>query len=139
MNIGFFLASQGHWLHGNGRLQNEQDASWLHRLHGTILRSASQLVAAMDSLRAALFWQPTTPKRRYDMPAMEYSQAIDDLESTVRQTIGEADRWQVLDRRSIAKASLNQSLDLYWDPVHFLPVMYEQFNDLLLHTLCDTA
>ena len=117
-------------------MQSRQDAGWLYRLHGTVLRSASHLVAAMDDLRATLFWQPTTPVRGYDAPAADYSQAVDDLEIVVRQITDQAERWQVLDVRSIAKAALTQNLNLYWDDLHFLPVMYEQFNDLLLHTLC---
>ena len=114
-----------------------QDASWMHRLHATVLRSASHLVAAMDDLRAVLFWQPTTPVRGYDAPAADYSAAVDDLEIVVKDITSQAERWRVLDVRSIAKAALMQNLNFYWDSLHFLPVMYEQFNDLLLHTLCD--
>lgn len=136
-SAGVVATSQGHWLHGDGSVQSKQDASWLHRLHGTVLRSASHIVASNDNLRATLFWQPTTPKLGFDEPMMAYSQAVDELETVVRQTIGQAARWQVLDVRSIAKASLNpQRLSFFWDGLHYLPVMYEQFNDLLLHMLC---
>ena len=93
----------------------------------------------MDDLRAVLFWQPTTPMRGHDERDMEYSQAVDVLETVVSHTIGQAERWKVLDVRGIAKASVAQHLNLYWDNMHFLPVMYEQFNDLLLHTLCDES
>ena len=128
---------QGHWLHMPVTgVPPRQDASWLHRLHATVLESASHLVAAMDDLRAVLFWQPTTPVRGYDEPAADYSQAVDDLEVVVRQITSQAEHWQVLDVRSIAKAALTQKLNLYWDSLHFVPVMYEHFNDLLLHKVC---
>lgn len=46
---------------------------------------------------------------------------------------------QVYDVRAIAAAAEAQRLEIKWDntSVHFLPVAYEQFNDLLLNTICN--
>jgi hypothetical protein len=44
---------------------------------------------------------------------------------------------QVLDLRAITRSAAEQRLCIEWDPVHFLPFVYEQFNDWLLNLLCD--
>ncbi len=44
---------------------------------------------------------------------------------------------QVMDVHAITEAAKDQRLRLQWDVMHFLPVVYEQMNDLLLNMLCD--
>ncbi len=44
---------------------------------------------------------------------------------------------QVLDAHAITESAKDQRLRLQWDVMHFLPIVYEQMNDLLLNTLCD--
>jgi hypothetical protein len=45
---------------------------------------------------------------------------------------------QVLDVRGLVSDAERQGLEFKWssDSVHFLPVVYEQMNDLLLNLLC---
>lgn len=46
--------------------------------------------------------------------------------------------WGLLDVRGMTTNAMRQGLDFYsFDQVHFHPVMYEQFNDLLLNMLCN--
>lgn len=45
--------------------------------------------------------------------------------------------WELLDVRAITAQAKAQSLNLIWDPVHFLPVVYEEFNTVLLNVLCN--
>lgn len=33
-------------------------------------------------------------------------------------------------------AAVEQRLAMTWDPLHFFPFVYEQFNDVLLNNLC---
>ena len=44
---------------------------------------------------------------------------------------------QVLDAHAITESAKEQRLRLQWDVMHFLPIVYEQMNDLLLNMLCD--
>ena len=45
--------------------------------------------------------------------------------------------WQLFDVRAITARAKEQHLHLFADNVHFLPVVYEEFNTLLLNLLCD--
>jgi hypothetical protein len=46
-------------------------------------------------------------------------------------------KWEVLDAYELTAAAARQGLDLYEDFVHFVPLVYEQINDVLLNALCD--
>lgn len=50
-------------------------------------------------------------------------------------------RTQVQDARAVAAAAEAQRLMLRWSAhdVHFLPIVYEQLNDLLLGAMCPAA
>lgn len=47
--------------------------------------------------------------------------------------------WVGYDVRGVVRAAEEQGLQMHWraSDVHLLPIMYEQFNDLLLNLLCD--
>lgn len=45
--------------------------------------------------------------------------------------------FEVHDVRALSRQSLKQHMLLFWDSKHYLCVMYEQMNDVLLNTLCD--
>lgn len=49
-----------------------------------------------------------------------------------------ADGWQNYDIRYLIRRAEAQGLALEWNPtvVHFIPLVYEQFNDILLNSLC---
>lgn len=42
-----------------------------------------------------------------------------------------------MDAHAITEAAKDQRLRLSYDVMHFLPVVYEQLNDMLLNMLCD--
>lgn len=60
---------------------------------------------------------------------------IEALEAEARQQV--AAPWHVYDARAMTEAALRQHLSLMWDEMHFIPVMYEEQNNLLLNMLCD--
>ena len=45
--------------------------------------------------------------------------------------------WQLHDTRAITAQAKAQHLNLFTDHIHFIPLMYEEFNTLLLNLLCD--
>lgn len=61
----------------------------------------------------------------------------DEFETDIRQ-YAKKYGWEYYSTRTISKAAEQQNLLLVWKlaSVHFRPVMYEQFNDLLLNILC---
>jgi hypothetical protein len=44
--------------------------------------------------------------------------------------------WNVLEVYSLTTRARHQGVPMRWDSLHFLPAMYDQWNDLLLHHLC---
>jgi hypothetical protein len=44
--------------------------------------------------------------------------------------------WHVMEVTSMTAQARHQGVPLRWDWYHFLPAMYDQWNDLLLHHLC---
>lgn len=46
--------------------------------------------------------------------------------------------WGVLDTFAVTESAKMQNLHLSFDGLHFLPVVYEQMNDLLLNMVCDS-
>jgi hypothetical protein len=45
--------------------------------------------------------------------------------------------WQLFDVRAITAEAKSQHLHLFADKIHFIPIVYEEVNTLLLNTLCD--
>jgi hypothetical protein len=45
--------------------------------------------------------------------------------------------WQLFDVRAITAQAKLQRLNLSADKIHFIPIVYEELNTLLLNTLCD--
>ena len=45
--------------------------------------------------------------------------------------------WQLYDVRAITAQGKAQHMNLFADKIHFSPVVYEEFNTLLLNMLCD--
>jgi hypothetical protein len=63
----------------------------------------------------------------------------------LQRRCGEGDResreylippWQLFDARAITAQALAQRLNLTWNPLHFIPIVYEELNAVLLNTLC---
>lgn len=48
-----------------------------------------------------------------------------------------AQPWQLFDARAITAQAVSQHLNLFADKIHFIPIVYEEINTLLLNTLCD--
>ena len=45
--------------------------------------------------------------------------------------------WEVLDVRSISRSARELKMNVYIDSFHFMPFMYQTFNDLLLFIVCE--
>jgi hypothetical protein len=45
--------------------------------------------------------------------------------------------WQLFDVRAITAQAKSQHLNLFADTIHFIPIVYEELNTLLLNTVCD--
>jgi hypothetical protein len=46
-------------------------------------------------------------------------------------------QWQLFDARAITAQAKAQHLNFFTDQIHFIPLVYEEFNTLLLNLLCD--
>ena len=96
---------------------------------GNALRAASHK-PGKSSLR--LVWLSTTAHDVVDGNDVVRFNAHSELINTLAQSLG----WEVVDRREVSMATHRQGLQLGTDRHHFLPIVYEQFNDALLTTLC---
>lgn len=47
--------------------------------------------------------------------------------------------WQLFDARAITAQANKQHLNLFWNQLHFIPIVYEELNTVLLNTLCDES
>ena len=108
----------------------------------SVFRSVFQI--AVDKARALpamprLLWKDMTntqhdffpnPNAYKDVTTAQFHELT--LEAAATQPA-----WEVYDVRAVTMAALEQKLSFYWDNAHFIPVVYEQFNDLLLNMLCD--
>ena len=72
-----------------------------------------------------VLWKTTTPHREGLFPF--HHQEIG---------IAEKHKYAIYDVGRVVFASKQQGLNFYWDKYHFLPIVYEQFNDILLNSLC---
>jgi hypothetical protein len=59
------------------------------------------------------------------------------LQSHVLTIMARFHGWSVLDANHLTRQALRQGAPLRWDILHFLPLMYDQWNDVLLHELCN--
>jgi hypothetical protein len=57
-------------------------------------------------------------------------------ESHVLNGVAQYYNWTVLDGGYVTQAAVQQGSPMMWDKSHYLPAMYDQWNDLLLHHLC---
>ena len=73
-----------------------------------------------------LIWKTTTPQKSTGTYAHQ------DQELQVVKSFNTP----IFDTGNIVSAGLKQGMDFYWDDVHFLPFVYQQFNDVLLNALC---
>lgn len=119
--------NQGLWAYGSGDLDHTSDPYRTAALQSTIDMGAT-LAETLN--RTELLWKTTTV-------------AADDLEplyaainaNTVEAAM-KSKAWTLYDVRSITEAAAHQGLDFMTDNLHFIPLMYEQFNDLLLNMVC---
>jgi hypothetical protein len=56
--------------------------------------------------------------------------------SKVLTSVARARGWRVLDSEYVTLQAKAQGVAMRWDHAHYLPAMYDQWNDLLLHQLC---
>lgn len=122
------IMNQGIWAYGSGDLDHTSDPYRQAALQ-SIIDLGATLVANLNSTE--LLWKTTTV-------------AVDDREplyaiindNTVEAAVA-SKGWSVYDVRSITEAAIRQGLDFMTDNLHFIPLMYEQFNDLLLNLVCN--
>ncbi|KAK9845627.1 hypothetical protein WJX84_001488 [Apatococcus fuscideae] len=122
------IMNQGLWAYGSGDLDHTSDPYRTAALQSTIDMGAT-LAETLN--RTKLLWKTTTV-------------AADDLEplyaainaNTVEAAM-KSKAWTLYDVRSITEAAAHQGLDFMTDNLHFIPLMYEQFNDLLLNMVCN--
>jgi hypothetical protein len=56
--------------------------------------------------------------------------------SQILTSIARFHHWHVLEVTSMTAQARRQGAPLRWEKCHFLPEMYDQWNDLLLHNVC---
>ena len=77
-----------------------------------------------------LFWKTTTSRHGDRVSA-------NDEPTEAEAKAAMAPPWRLYDVGAVSEAAKAQGLALNWDNVHYVPLMYEQMNDLLLNMLCD--
>ena len=82
-------------------------------------------VATRSKYNISVLWKTTTPHKEGLSPNHH-------LDISMAQRHGFA----TYDVGNVVFASKQQGLNFYWDNVHYLPFVYEQFNDILLNLLC---
>ena len=83
---------------------------------------------------ARLVWRTTTPELSLTSPELEDAAVSESAFRALQQHTA----WEVSDTRPITEAVKKQfPSQLKWDNLHYLPVVYEQMNDLLLNMICD--
>lgn len=87
-------------------------------------------------LGTKLVWKTTTSSNRR-WPGLDPAWAdCQDKISDVAVRVGKEEGWTIFDARSVTEASNKQNLGFYWDMHHFLPLVYDQLNDVLLNMAC---
>ncbi len=122
------VMNQGLWAYGSGDLDYDSDPYRKSALE-SIIDMGATLVSKLSETE--LFWKTTTVSAddREPLYAIVNGIAVD--------AAIESKAWTLYDVRSITEAASRQGLDFMTDNLHFIPLMYEQFNDLLLNLLCD--
>ncbi|KAK9818812.1 hypothetical protein WJX74_004498 [Apatococcus lobatus] len=123
------IMNQGIWAYGSGDLDHTSDPYRQTALQ-SIIDMGDTLVSSLSNTE--LLWKTT-------------SVAVDDREPLFAiinaNTVTAAEKskhWTVYNVRSISEAAIRQGLDFMTDNLHFIPLIYEQFNDLLLNMMCNT-
>ena len=73
-----------------------------------------------------LLWKTTTPHRN----TASYIHQEQELQ------VIKAFNFTTFDVGKVVSAGLKQGMDFYWDDLHLLPFVYQQFNDILFTHLC---
>ena len=82
-------------------------------------------LATQSKQNATMLWKTTTPQQGGLFPFHHEEIAI-----------AEEHNYDIYDVGRVVFASKQQGLNFYWDNLHYLPVVYEQFNDILLNSMC---
>ena len=84
---------------------------------------------------ARLVWRTNTPAILQKCPELQEFE----VSKAAFRALQQHQNWEVSDTRPITSAVERQfPSHLKWDNVHYLPVVYEQMNDLLLNMMCDS-
>ena len=100
-----------------------QSGEVYHNTMSAILQSGDELRRLHDT---ELIWKTTTPRRS------TATHAHKDQELQLVKSFNITG----FDIGKIVSAGLKQGMNFYWDDLHFLPFVYQQFNDILLNSLC---
>ena len=73
-----------------------------------------------------LIWKTTTPHRN----TASYIHREQELQML------KPFNFTTFDVGKVVSTGLKQGMDFYWDNLHLLPFVYQQFNDILLNHLC---
>ena len=73
-----------------------------------------------------LIWKTTTPHRN----TASYIHQEQELQ------LLKPFNFTTFDVGKVVSTGLKQGMDFYWDNLHLLPFVYQQFNDILLNHLC---
>ncbi|KAK9814080.1 hypothetical protein WJX72_000368 [[Myrmecia] bisecta] len=95
-----------------------------------IFRSIFRAARDAPDPKPTFFWKPTTAT--INPGEVHYS----GLNQHSLRMCQEEGGWKLHDVHAVSQSAKDQGLSFYWDSFHFIAAMYEQFNDLLLNTLC---
>ncbi len=103
---------------------------------------ARSVAASKRRPRSRLMWKTTTSVGMggsYESAvAVQYfePQVMSAINAWAIDATAGQDDWGVLDTYAVTESAKMQNLHLSFDGLHFLPVVYEQMNDLLLNMIC---
>eukprot|EP00195_Chlamydomonas_chlamydogama_P008780 CAMPEP_0202895962 /NCGR_PEP_ID=MMETSP1392-20130828/5062_1 /ASSEMBLY_ACC=CAM_ASM_000868 /TAXON_ID=225041 /ORGANISM="Chlamydomonas chlamydogama, Strain SAG 11-48b" /LENGTH=419 /DNA_ID=CAMNT_0049581159 /DNA_START=35 /DNA_END=1294 /DNA_ORIENTATION=+ len=98
------------------------------KVHEGLLQLGASIKGELG-LETVLVWKTTTS-------SSSLNEANWDVAQDAMIPIAKKWGWEVLDVRSITAAARKQELKVYIDGYHFLPFMYQEFNDLLMYQIC---
>ncbi len=97
----------------------------------TAVAQVSEFLLDQPKPTPLLFWKTTTSRHGDRISPNDAP-----TEAEARQAL--VPPWRLYDVGAITERAKAQNLNLHWDNVHYVPLVYEQLNDLLLNQLCDT-
>lgn len=145
---GIIVVNLGYWIRGWHGISNDSNVVMEALAYVEPLLRYGNTLRAKHNPSAVLVWrsqtrwysppdqvdgsQPLHTRREHD-PKLWFLHHFDVVFRETAQLWG----WHVVDVFSVSQQALAQGLVWHWDALHYHAGMYQEFNDVLLNTVCD--